>query len=55
VLRRLAHELGARPGELAASHLAALDRLVTDWRGQDRVELPGHVAVRRADGRLHGP
>ncbi|RYY42979.1 MAG: hypothetical protein EON53_15130 [Actinomycetales bacterium] len=53
VLRRLAFEAGATPGELGAVHLAALDRLVTDWHGQDRVELPGHVALTRTAGRLH--
>ncbi|MGQ2937735.1 tRNA lysidine(34) synthetase TilS [Aeromicrobium sp.] len=53
VLRRLALEAGAAPGELGAVHLAALDRLVTDWHGQDRVELPGHVALTRTAGRLH--
>ncbi len=52
-LRRFALEAGATPGELAAVHLAALERLVTAWRGQDRVELPGHVVVRRTSGRLH--
>lgn len=53
VLRRLALDAGAVPGELGAVHLAALDRLVTGWHGQDRVELPGRVAVRRSGGRLH--
>lgn len=53
VLRRLALEAGAVPGELGSVHLAALDRLVTDWHGQDRVELPGHVALTRTAGRLH--
>lgn len=53
VLRRLALEAGAVPGELGSVHLAALDRLVTDWHGQDRVELPGHVALTRKAGRLH--
>ena len=52
VLRRLALDGGARPDELAAHHLAEVDRLVTDWSGQVRVELPGHVSVRRVDGRL---
>ncbi|WP_311210304.1 MULTISPECIES: tRNA lysidine(34) synthetase TilS [unclassified Aeromicrobium] len=53
VLRRLALEAGAVAGELGSVHLAALDRLVTDWRGQDRVELPGRVALTRTAGRLH--
>ena len=52
VLRRSALEAGARPDELSALHVAELDRLVTDWHGQTRVELPGAVSCRRADGRL---
>jgi tRNA(Ile)-lysidine synthase len=50
VLRRWAADLGAGP--LSAERTAALDALVTAWRGQDRVELPGGVAVRRAAGQL---
>lgn len=52
VLHRLALEAGATPGELTAAHVAALDRLVTQWHGQARVELPGRVSVRRVEGRL---
>ena len=52
VLRRSALEAGARPDELSALHVGELDRLVTDWHGQTRVELPGAVSCRRADGRL---
>ena len=52
VLRRAALDGGARPDELAAHHVAELDRLVTDWHGQSRIELPGGVSCRRADGRL---
>ncbi|MFC5677287.1 tRNA lysidine(34) synthetase TilS [Aeromicrobium endophyticum] len=47
VLRRLALAAGASAAELAASHLAELDRLVTDWHGQQRIELPGRVSVTR--------
>jgi tRNA(Ile)-lysidine synthase len=47
VLRRLALAAGASAAELAASHLAELDRLVTDWHGQHRIELPGRVSVTR--------
>jgi tRNA(Ile)-lysidine synthase len=47
VLRRLALAAGATAAELAASHLAELDRLVTDWHGQQRIELPGGVCIRR--------
>lgn len=52
VLHRVALDAGATPGELTAVHVAALERLVTQWHGQDRVELPGHVSVRRVGGRL---
>lgn len=48
VLRRVALAAGADGAALAATHLAELDRLVTDWHGQLRVELPGGVSfVRR--------
>lgn len=47
VLRRLALSAGADASALGSSHLAEVDRLVTDWRGQRRVELPGGVCVRR--------
>lgn len=52
LLRRLALEAGAAAGELGAVHVRALDALVTDWHGQERVELPGGVAVRRDGVRL---
>ena len=46
-LRRAALEAGADGSELAAVHLGELDRLVTDWRGQERVELPGRISASR--------
>lgn len=50
VLRRAAIDAGSPPGTLAASHVLQVDRLVTAWRGQRRVEVPGGVgAVRRYD------
>ena len=52
VLRRAALEAGADGSELAAVHLGELDRLVTDWRGQERVELPGRVSASRAGDAL---
>ena len=36
-----------------AEHYAELDRLLTDWRGQGPVDLPGGYRVERASGRLH--
>ncbi|KQX74629.1 tRNA lysidine(34) synthetase TilS [Aeromicrobium sp. Root472D3] len=48
VLRRIALEAGASADELSSTHLLELDRLVTDWHGQRRIELPGRVSVTRA-------
>ncbi|MEU4830297.1 tRNA lysidine(34) synthetase TilS [Streptosporangium sp. NPDC023615] len=47
VLRRAVIGAGASPGTLAASHVLQIDRLVTAWRGQRRIEVPGGVAVVR--------
>ncbi|WP_375001861.1 tRNA lysidine(34) synthetase TilS [Aeromicrobium sp. CTD01-1L150] len=56
VLRRNALAAGALASETAASHVAALDRLVTAYDGQDRVELPGGVCCRREGSSLRfGP
>jgi tRNA(Ile)-lysidine synthase len=48
VLRRAALAAGADPSALGAVHVAQLDRLVTRWRGQDRIELPGGVSAARS-------
>ncbi|GAA3147533.1 tRNA lysidine(34) synthetase TilS [Nonomuraea roseoviolacea] len=48
VLRRAAVAAGSPPGSLSATHVRAVDRLVTHWRGQKPVDLPGgRAAVRR--------
>ncbi len=47
VLRRAALEAGADGSALAAVHVGELDRLVTDWHGQTRVELPGRISASR--------
>ncbi len=52
VLRRAAIAAGAPPGTLAASHILQVDRLVTGWRGQRRVEVPGGVGAVRRYGTL---
>jgi len=52
VLRRAALEAGADGSELAAVHLGELDRLVTDWRGQGRIELPGRISASRVGDAL---
>jgi tRNA(Ile)-lysidine synthase len=53
VLRQAALQAGSPPGELFAVHVAQLLRLVTEWRGQQGVDLPGHLRARREHGRLH--
>ncbi len=52
VLRLVALDAGAPPAELFREHVLAVDSLLTDWRGQRWIDLPGHVRVRRADGLL---
>lgn len=56
VLRRAAIAAGSPPGTLAAVHVEAVDALVTAWRGQERVDLPGRVRAWRAcEKLLFGP
>ncbi len=50
MLKMVAENHGAGP--LAASHVAALDRLVTTYSGQGAVSLPGGYEARREYGRL---
>ncbi|MCL3820297.1 tRNA lysidine(34) synthetase TilS [Aeromicrobium wangtongii] len=50
VLRLAALAAGAE--SLTATHVSELDRLVTDWRGQRRVELPGGVSATRTGASL---
>jgi tRNA(Ile)-lysidine synthase len=52
VLRRAALAAGADGSALTSAHLAELDRLVTGWRGQRRIELPGGVACVRVGDSL---
>ena len=50
VLRAWLAEAGGR--DLSAGHIQAVSALVTDWRGQGALDLPGIQVVRRA-GKLH--
>ncbi len=50
VWRILAAEAGGRA--LTAAQVGALDALVTAWRGQGPVDLPGGVVAARAGGRV---
>lgn len=48
VIRLAVVTAGAPPAELFHEHVLAVDALLTDWRGQKWIDLPGHLrAVRR--------
>ena len=52
VLRDAALMAGCPPGALAAGHVERIAELVTGWRGQRWVDLPGGVRARRRDGKV---
>ncbi|WP_217177139.1 tRNA lysidine(34) synthetase TilS [Streptomyces sp. AC495_CC817] len=52
ILRRAAIEAGAPAGSLFARHIEEIDRLITGWRGQGAINLPGRVVAQRQGGRL---
>lgn len=47
VLRRAALEAGSPPSDLTAEHVDAVEALVTQWRGQRGIDLPGPVRAIR--------
>jgi hypothetical protein len=52
VLRRTALAAGCPGTDLFAVHVESLDALVTDWRGQVGVDLPGGLRATRQGGRI---
>jgi tRNA(Ile)-lysidine synthase len=52
VLRDAAIMAGCPPGALTAGHIDRIDALITKWRGQRWVDLPGGVRARRRDGKV---
>ncbi|MEU6079960.1 tRNA lysidine(34) synthetase TilS [Streptomyces sp. NPDC047108] len=52
VLRRAAIAAGSPPGSLFARHIEEVDRLITGWRGQGAINLPGRVEAQRRCGSL---
>ena len=52
VLRAAAIMAGCPHGALTAGHVDRVDALVTAWRGQRWVDLPGGVQARRRDGKV---
>lgn len=52
VWRSLLIEAGAPPGSVGATHTDACDRLLTEWRGQGPLHLPGDLRVGRDQGQV---
>jgi tRNA(Ile)-lysidine synthase len=52
VLRTAALQAGCPPTDLSAAHVAALDALVTAWKGQGPLSLPGGVTAQRVNGTI---
>ncbi|HQR80961.1 MAG TPA: tRNA lysidine(34) synthetase TilS, partial [Actinomycetota bacterium] len=52
VIRRMALAAGCPPAALTREHLRGADTLITDWRGQGPLDLPGGVRATRTSGRL---
>ncbi|MEV7722972.1 tRNA lysidine(34) synthetase TilS, partial [Streptomyces sp. NPDC088184] len=52
VLRRAVMAAGSPAGSLFARHIEEVDRLITGWRGQRAINLPGRVEAMRQGGRL---
>jgi tRNA(Ile)-lysidine synthase len=52
VLRDAAVMAGCPHGSLAAGHIGQVDALVTRWRGQRWVDLPGGVRAQRRAGKV---
>lgn len=52
VLRKAIYLAGAPAGSLALEHIEAVEALVTEWKGQGAVSLPGGVTAARISGRL---
>jgi tRNA(Ile)-lysidine synthase len=52
ILRAAIYAAGAPLGSITADHLAGVEALVTSWRGQGALSLPGGVKVERISGRL---
>ena len=51
-LRAMAFGAGVQAGSLNYDHLSRMDALITSWRGQGGVALPGDLTFARKSGRL---
>jgi tRNA(Ile)-lysidine synthase len=49
VIKIAALDSGVTPGPFSFEHIEAIDALVTNWRGQGNVDLPGFIQASRVD------
>ena len=49
VIKIAALNSGVTPGPFSFEHIEAIDALVTNWRGQGNVDLPGFIQASRVD------
>jgi len=52
ILRKAIYLAGAPQGSLSAEHIEPVEALITAWKGQGAISLPGGVTVARISGRL---
>lgn len=52
VIRAAIYAAGAPQGSISADHVASVEALITSWKGQGEISLPGGVKVCRLSGRL---
>ena len=52
IIKRALVAAGCPPAALTSAHVDRVESLVSDWRGQGAVDLPGALAAERAYGRL---
>ncbi len=53
VWRELLRRAGSPAASLSKVHIDAVDALVTDWHGQQPIDIPGALQVRRGAGLIH--
>jgi tRNA(Ile)-lysidine synthase len=53
VLRSAALAAGCPATALTSAHVTRIEELVTDWRGQRWIDLPGGVRATRRSGQVH--
>jgi tRNA(Ile)-lysidine synthase len=52
LIRRAALEAGVPSDRLTANHIGEIDALISQWRGQVGVDLPGQIRAVRHDGTI---